>query len=52
MKRAYRTIRKQGKLNEQELASFLVKNGQGLLPMVDLIEQCQMACDELIDTTG
>ena len=52
MKRAYRTIRKQGKTNEQELASFLVKNGQTLLPMVDLIEQCQIACDELIDVTG
>ena len=22
------------------------------MPMVDLIEQCQMACDELIDVTG
>ena len=52
MKRAYRTIRKQGKVNEQELANFLVKNGQGLLPMVDLIEQCQLACNELIDVTG
>jgi putative transposase len=52
VKRAYRTIRKQGKTNEQELASFLVKNGQTLLPMVDLIEQCQIACDELIDVTG
>jgi len=52
VKRAYRSIRKQGKVNEQELASFLVKNGQGLLPMVDLIEQCQGACNELIDITG
>lgn len=52
MKRAYRTIRKQGKINAQELAGFLAKNGQGLLPMVDLIEQCQVACDELIDVTG
>jgi len=52
VKRAYRTIRKQGKVNEQELANFLVKNGQGLLPMVDLIEQCQLACNELIDVTG
>ena len=52
MKKAYRTIRKQGKVNEQELASFLVKNGQTLLPMVDLIEQCQVACDQLIDVTG
>jgi transposase-like protein len=52
VKRAYRTIRKQGKANEHELASFLVKNGQGLLPMVDLIEQCQIACNDLIDVTG
>ncbi len=52
MQKAYRTVRKQGKINEQELASFLVKNGQGLLPMVDLIEQCQVACDQLIDMTG
>ena len=52
MKKRYHTIRKQGKTNETQLASFLVKNGQALLPMVDLIEQCQMACDELIDVTG
>jgi len=52
VKKSYHTIRKQGKVNEQELANFLIKNGQGLLPMVDLIEQCQMACDELIDVTG
>ena len=52
MKRTYRTIGKKGKINEQELTSFLVKNGQALLPMVDLIEQCQVACDQLIDMTG
>jgi putative transposase len=52
VKKTYHTIRKQGKINEQQLASYLVKNGQGLLPMVDLIEQCQLACDELIDVTG
>jgi transposase-like protein len=52
VKKSYHTIGKQGKVNEQQLASFLVKNGQGLLPMVDLIEQCQMACNELIDVTG
>ncbi len=32
MKKAYRTIGKQGKVSEQGLASFLVKNGQGLCP--------------------
>ena len=37
---------------EQELATFLAKNGQGLLPMIELIEQSRMACDQLIDVTG
>lgn len=52
MKRTYHTINKQGKANERKLAEFLSKRGQLLLPMVDLIEQCQMACDELIDVAG
>jgi transposase-like protein len=52
VKKIYRTIRKQGQVNEQDLATFLTKNGQGLLPMVDLIEQSRMACDQLIDVTG
>ena len=52
MKKSYHTINKQGKVNEQKLAEFLSRNGQMLLPMVDLIEQCQWACDELIDVTG
>jgi len=52
VKKSYPTIRKQGKVNETATGQLLVKNGQGLLPMVDLIEQCQLACDELIDVTG
>jgi hypothetical protein len=52
VKKSYQTINKQGKANEGKLAEFLSKNGQLLLPMVDLIEQCQWACDELIDVTG
>jgi transposase-like protein len=52
VKKSYHTINKQGKANEQKLAEFLSRNGQLLLPMVDLIEQCQLACDELIDVTG
>jgi putative transposase len=52
VKRSYHTINKQGKANEKKLAEFLSKGGQLLLPMVDLIEQCQMACDELIDVAG
>lgn len=52
MKKSYHTINKQGKANEHKLAEFLSRNGQLLLPMVDLIEQCQFSCDELIDVTG
>jgi transposase-like protein len=52
VKKSYHTINKQGKANERKLAEFLSKNGQLLLPMVDLIEQCQWACDELIEVTG
>ena len=52
MKKAHRTIGEQGEVNEEELAGFPTKNGQALQPMVDLIEQCQVACDELIVVTG
>jgi transposase-like protein len=52
VKKSYHTIRKQGRVNEQELAGYLARSGQFLLPMVDLIEQCRLACDELIDVTG
>jgi len=52
VKKSYHTIRRQGRVNEQELAAFLTRNGQGLLPMVELIEQSRMACDQLIDVTG
>ena len=52
MKKSYHTIGKQGKVKEQELARLLIQSGQGLLPMVDLIEQCQVACNELIEVTG
>lgn len=40
------------KNDSRGLAEFLVKNGQGLLPMVELIEQSQVAVDELIDVLG
>ena len=41
-----------GKEESQELAKFLVKNGQALLPMVELIEQSKLAVDELVDVLG
>ena len=41
-----------GKDDTQGLASFLAKNGQALLPMMELIEQSQVALDEVIDVAG
>ena len=52
MKKTHYTLRKQGKVNEQELTAFFTKNGQHLLLMLDLIEQSRMACDQLIDVIG
>jgi len=52
VKRSYHTIDKQGKVGERKLAEFLLRNGQVLLPMMELIEQSQMALDELIDVMG
>jgi transposase-like protein len=52
VKRSYHTIDKQGKVGERKLAEFLVRNGQELLPMLELIEQSRMAIDELIDVMG
>lgn len=52
MKRNYHTILEMGKPNARRLAEFLSRNGQGLLPMVDLIEQSRLAVDELIDVAG
>ena len=52
MKRNYHTVEKQGRVGERKLAEFLVRNGQALLPMMELIEQSRMAIDELIDVMG
>ncbi len=52
MRQNYHTIDKQGKVGERKLAQFLVRNGQALLPMLELIEQSRMAIDELIDVVG
>ena len=38
-----------GKESSEELGRYLARNGQVLLPMVELIEQSKMAVDELID---
>lgn len=52
MKKKYHTISKKGESHARRLAEFLSRNGQGLLPMVDLIEQSGLAVDELIDVAG
>jgi len=52
VKRSYHTIDKQGEVGERKLAEMLVRNGQALLPMLELIEQSRLAIDELIDVMG
>jgi transposase-like protein len=52
VKRNYHTVDKQGRVGERRLAEFLVRDGQALLPMMELIEQSRMAIDELIDVMG
>ena len=49
MEEPYHIVSKKG---SQELADFLVKNGQALLPMVELIEQAEKAVDDLVDEAG
>jgi putative transposase len=52
LKRTYHTINKTGNQNTRKLAEFLSRNGQILLPMMDLIETSRLAIDELIDVAG
>lgn len=49
MERPYPIVQKD---DARSLASFLAKNGQVLLPMVELIEQSQVAEDEVIEVLG
>jgi transposase-like protein len=41
-----------GKNGSRELAKFLAANGQVILPMVELIEQSQIAVDEFLEVLG
>ena len=52
VKRNYHTIDNHGKVGERKLTEFLVRNGQALLPMMELIEHSRMVIDELIDVMG
>lgn len=49
MARNYHTLNSQTSVSEEKLTTFLRKNGQQLLPMVDLITQSRVALEELID---
>ncbi|HEV2176151.1 MAG TPA: hypothetical protein VGW33_02965 [Terriglobia bacterium] len=49
MEKPYHIVGKEG---TQELAKWLAKNGQMLLPMVERIEQSKLAVDELIGVLG
>jgi len=50
--RNYHTLNSQTSVSEEKLSSFLRKNGQQLLPMVDLITQSRVSIEELIDRVG
>jgi len=52
LRRSYHTLTTRGETNANKLAEFFSRHGQGLLPMVNLIEQSRMAVDELIDVAG
>lgn len=49
MKKCYQVIDKK---DSRKLREYLIKNGQLLLPMLELIEDSRMAIDELIDYVG
>ena len=39
-------------LNSKEIAALLAKDGQLILPLLDLVEQAQCAIDDLVDVMG
>jgi putative transposase len=52
LRRNYHTLSTKGQTNAKRLAEFFSRHGQGLLPMLDLIQQSRLAVDELIDIAG
>lgn len=52
MPREYQVVDSSSKLDSRELAEFLSKDGQLLLPLLDLVTQGQRAIDEVIDVMG
>lgn len=52
MRQSYSVVRGKSSVGHRQMAEFLAKEGQFLLPMVDLIEQAECAIDEVIDVMG
>lgn len=52
MSQAYQIVGTSEKLNSQRLAALLAREGEFLLPLVQLIEQAECAVDELVDVMG
>jgi len=52
MRQSYSIVRGKSSVGHRQMAEFLAKEGQLLLPMVDLIEQAECAIDEVIDVMG
>ena len=52
MKRTYQNVTKPSTLSSRAHAEFLSKDGQLLLPLVELVERGEKAIDEVIDVLG
>ncbi len=52
MSERYQIFDQESPVDSQQRAAFLAKDGQLLLPMVELVEQAQCAVDEIIDVMG
>ena len=52
MTASYQIVEKESKHSSRELAAFLAREGQLLLPFVNLVETAQTAIDELVDVMG
>jgi transposase-like protein len=52
MTEQYQILQGRSSADSRELAAFLAKEGQLLLPMVELVEHAQCAIDELVDVMG
>ena len=52
MKKPYRIVSGASTPNRRELAGWLAKDGQLLIPLVELLEKGERAIDEVIDVNG